>query len=240
MSWLVLGASVLVATLLAASWLVNADPKALVRALKWLGVGAVAVVAAAALVATGRYGLLLPALIFLAPQARRWLFSMLGGGGITSFPGRGPTAGGSSDVETRTLRMTLDHDTGAVDGRIQAGAFAGRLLSNLSRIELEVLLYEVRAGDPESAPLVEAFLDRAHPGWRDEDGEAPEAGRSPASGKPMSRKEAYGILDLEPGANTEEIKAAHHRLMKKLHPDQGGSTYFATKINQAKDVLLGS
>lgn len=237
MSWLVLGAAVLVAALLAANWLANADPRALVRGLKWLGVG-VAAVAAAALVASGRYGLLLPALIFLAPQARRWLFSTLGGG-WAGFPGGGPTAGGSSGVETRTLRMTLDHDTGTVDGRIQAGAFAGRLLSNLSQAELEVLLHEVRMDDPESAPLVEAFLDRAHPDWRDGPGDSG-ADRPPESGKAMSRKEAYGILDLAPGATHDEIKAAHHRLMKKLHPDQGGSTYLATKINQAKDILLGS
>ena len=55
----------------------------------------------------------------------------------------------------------------------------------------------------------------------------------------MSRvEEAYAILGLRPGADAEAIKAAHHRLMKQLHPDHGGTDYFAAKINRARDVLL--
>ena len=54
----------------------------------------------------------------------------------------------------------------------------------------------------------------------------------------MDVEEAYATLGLEPGASADAVKQAHRRLMKKLHPDQGGSTYLASKINQAKDVLL--
>lgn len=56
----------------------------------------------------------------------------------------------------------------------------------------------------------------------------------------MTRKEALDILGTPPDASRDEILAAYRRLIRKVHPDApGGSTYLASKLNQAKDTLLG-
>ncbi|MGI9405458.1 MAG: DnaJ domain-containing protein, partial [Hyphomicrobiaceae bacterium] len=113
------------------------------------------------------------------------------------------------------------------------GDLAGRRLESLSEAEAIDVLRTV-AGDPQSVQLMEAFMERRFPGWHDRAGDSAES-----RGGPMSREEALEILGLKPGASEEEIRTAHRRLMKRNHPDQGGSTWFATQINTAKDVLLG-
>ncbi|KAH7300091.1 hypothetical protein KP509_24G044700 [Ceratopteris richardii] len=55
----------------------------------------------------------------------------------------------------------------------------------------------------------------------------------------MTRREAALILGIRESAAQEKIKEAHRRVMIANHPDAGGSDYLATKINEAKDLLLG-
>jgi hypothetical protein len=134
--------------------------------------------------------------------------------------------------------MTLDHDTGAMDGDVLAGRHEGRRLSDLTLAELLEVAGDVRQ-DPESLRLLEGYLDRVHPGWRD-DVEADVGARhgAPAGAGGMSAQEAYEILGLQPGASDAEIRQAHRRLMKQVHPDRGGSAALAARINEAKDTLL--
>ena len=88
--------------------------------------------------------------------------------------------------------------------------------------------------------LFAAYFDRRAPGWREyAQGNAGAGGGSrPPSGGKMTEEEAYQILGLQPGASADDIGRAHRTLMKKLHPDQGGTTYLAARVNEAKDVLL--
>lgn len=150
-----------------------------------------------------------------------------------------PAPGSISRVRSKLIEMTLDHGTGEMEGSVLAGTLAGRQLRSLDEARLQDLLAECHASDPDGVRLLEAYLDRRFPRWREdtETEEHPQADARSASGA-MTPEEAYQILDLEPGAAADEIQQAHRRLMKKLHPDQGGSTYLASRINQAKDILL--
>jgi hypothetical protein len=133
--------------------------------------------------------------------------------------------------------MELDHDTGAMRGRILAGPHEGTSLDALGVATLTGFLTDI---DEESRALLMAYLDRREPRWReDAQGDAAAGGQRSAwsSGK-MTEEEAYQILGVQPGASAEDIGRAHRSLMKKLHPDQGGSTYLAARVNEAKDVLL--
>jgi DnaJ domain len=143
--------------------------------------------------------------------------------------------GQASRVRSAWLEMQLDHDTGAMRGTVLQGPHAGADLDSLDMTAVKALVAEV---DEESRALLLAYLDRRDPGWREDaqSDAAPGRGR-PASGK-MTVEEAYQVLGLQAGASADDIARAHRSLMKKIHPDQGGSTYLAARVNEAKDVLL--
>lgn len=208
----------------------------------------------------GATALIIGALVFLAATGRlHWLFALVASifaflprllpllryvpllGGLIAYFKRkraaaAPSGGQQSRVETRFLRMTLEHDTGSMNGEILEGQFKGQQLGNLSLDQLLILYKEYRTQDEQSAALLQTYLDRVHgEKWRDTIGEATS---SVATGK-MNRNEAYEILGLKSDAGEQEVIDAHRRLMQKLHPDRGGSNYLAAKINQAKDLLLG-
>jgi len=234
----ILGFGLLAGLLLLAYWFANADPKVVARALRWTA-AIVGGLVALFLIFFGRQLIaavllpLLPLLLLMLLRSRA-LWRRL-------KAAAGPTPGQASEIATRFLKMTLDHDSGVMSGEVLDGRFAGRRLEQLDLAELVELWHECRAEDAQSAAVLEAFLDRTQgEAWREAAGAAPGGNGAAADGGPMTRDEAYGILGLEPGASEAEIREAHRRLMQKVHPDHGGSNYLAAKINEAKDLLLGA
>lgn len=141
-----------------------------------------------------------------------------------------------SKVRSRYLAMTLDHDSGTVTGRVIAGRFAGADLIDLGEMETRALIEEL-AGDSDSIGLLESWLDANRAGWREYFEET--AAHTNGTATPADAEaEAYAVLGLKRGATADEIKAAHRELMKGVHPDHGGSSYLAAKINAARDQLL--
>lgn len=200
-------------------------------------------------------------LILLAVTGRlHWLFALLGGlapfaqrlltlfrsyqsmrSVFSQIPGMGGARTGAnptSKIETAYLRMQLDHQSGQLTGTVLAGRHRGQRLEDLDLDAAMEVLAECRVDDEESVALLEAYLDRRFGSdWHSKAHQTRSGGgKAPPSG--MTADEAYAILGVEKNATPEQIRDAHRRLMQKLHPDRGGSTYLAAKINQAKDLLL--
>ncbi len=145
----------------------------------------------------------------------------------------GAQPGRVSTARSAMIEMRLDHDSGVMSGAVLAGAYGGRALESLARPDLLALHDELSRDDPNGVSLLEAYLDRRFAGWREAD-----QGQRQARAGPMTRREAYEILGLQEGASAQEVIRAHRTLMKKFHPDHGGSTALAARVNQAKDVLM--
>jgi hypothetical protein len=218
-------------------WLSNkfaqTNAAAVAKAMKVVG-GLLALGAAVVLGLRGRIDM-----AFLLGSTAAWLL----GWSVFRLPGfpRGTqrSPGSVSRVRSAMIEMELDHDTGDMDGSVLVGALMGQRLSGIGEPALQQLYRECRAVDPDGVRLLEAYFDRRFPGWR-KDAQGDEHARAGAQAQagPMTEQEAYQVLGLEPGASLDEIRQAHRTLMKKLHPDQGGSTYLAARVNQAKEILL--
>jgi hypothetical protein len=231
MQFLLLGLAAMLLVLLAMRAYTMANPAVLVRQLR-IGAGVGALAGAGVLVLRGYVGYAMT----LAALGSWLLWGTGAFAGLSGSAQRSP--GQTSRVTTAHLEVELDHDTGAIRGRVLKGAFAGRRLEDLAPIEMAQLWLDCRFADPQSAQIVAAYLDREHPSWR-EDMSRAEDGERGSRGGGMSREEALEVLGLEAGASEEDIRRAHRELMLKLHPDRGGSTFLAAKINEAKEVLLG-
>lgn len=248
----ILGIGLMVGLAFLIPWLTQVEPRAILRVLKWL-VFAVLAAAFLGLLVTGRLGWALAALGAMVPWlirlARLFLFGKvlhqafgnpfgnpfrgMGGGG-----GAAAGSAGASEVASRFLRMRLDLDSGVMEGEVVDGRFTGRPLSSLTLREALDLRAEV-AVDADSLRLLEAWLDRAHPGWGDDWGTGAEGPEAPSAAGRMDRAEALRVLGLDEGADAAAIKEAYRRLMAQAHPDRGGSAWMAAKLNEARDVLLG-
>lgn len=232
MIYFIIGLLVLTALVTFGNRFVSANPAVLAKNLKTLA-GVFLILLAAVFAFTGRF-------IFAVPLLGLGL-SILGMSGLNRLSGGykpNKSSGQRSRVRTAMVEMELDHDSGTMTGVVLAGGFQGRRLDDLSETELEAFWREA-AQDDQSQKLVEAYLDRRLAGWR-ENFQAYGAERQggAASTGPMTDEEAYQILGLARGAGDAEIRAAHRRLMMRVHPDQGGSGFLAAKINEAKDTLL--
>jgi hypothetical protein len=226
---LILGVLALVLGLWALNVISKVDPKIAARVTKAAG-GIISLALAA----------------FLGLRGELWVAIPLGtfGLGLLGWMPFGPagfsqrttkSAGQTSRVRSAMLDMELDHDSGKMRGRFTGGPQAG---CDLDTIEVPVLVQLLTVVDEESRSLLLAYLDRRDSGWREHAQGDTAAGRGFAATGKMTDEEAYQILGLQPGAGAADITRAHRALMKKLHPDQGGSTYLAARVNEAKETLL--
>ena len=228
MPYIFLGALAILLLIVVVNWAVNADAATLRKFARYMG-AFLLTAGAVILGARGQFGLAGPVLV--------GAFMLATGKRLPGMGGGRKSRGQTSQVGTSHLHVTLDHDSGEMSGVVTDGQFLGRELTDLEKEQLTALYDELVRDDPEGARLLDAYLARRYKGeWQEE---ATSGDEQAATSGPMTREEAWEVLGLTEGSTDSQIKDAHRRLMKKFHPGQGGSTYFAARINQAKDLLLG-
>ena len=228
---ILLGLAVLVFVVWLANNFVKSNPALLTRYGKKAG-GVLAIIVGVLLLLKGRVDIGIPLAVFGI-----WLVGI----NLPIWPWYVPMSGSSNTVgktDKLETERTLD---GRITGRMLSGRYQGQKLDAIDFESLANLLIEYQRNDAKSARLLHVYLDSRFPGWREAaQGHAHARQGGSAGSASITKEEAYEILGLQMGASEEEIRKAHRSLMKKLHPDQGGSTYLATRVNMAKDILLGS
>ncbi|GAB4129776.1 MAG: hypothetical protein Kow00104_15330 [Rhodothalassiaceae bacterium] len=240
MIWLVAGILTLLLLLAILHSLANARPERLIGIALGTGI-LLAALFALFLLATGRIGmaiaLAMPALLGLL--RRRALLRLFGAQQSWQARQAAGATGRGSRIATDWLDLTLDHASGELSGQILKGRFAGRRLESLSRAEATALRDELR-DDPDSLRLLDAAIERLFgEDGPARDGQKADRDQAPHGRSGMTSSEAAEILGVSADASPREIRAAHRRLMKLLHPDRGGTAYLAARINEARDCLLG-
>ena len=173
-----------------------------------------------------------PLLLRFYPQIRDLLYKF----GINT-----PAGPGASRVKTATLDATLDPMSGRIDGLITSGQFEGQTLSSMPIEDIAVFYKFCSDHDPQALRIIEAFVQQEFPeqknngNWNASQSNQQAPASADAS---MSVSEACEILGVTKDASKQEISYAHRKLMAKLHPDKGGSTFLATRVNVAKDTLI--
>lgn len=237
MTWIIVGASALVLFLLFARWYINAEPRDVVKVLRYIGVAfAIIIIGIAAL--SGRFGILWLILLSILPWLGRLRSLNRQVGNL-----KGPTERQYIDKRTKFLVLYLNKETGDMDGRVLLGPKSGKLLSELG-VDSLVTLYEAAViEDQESAKILETYLDRMHgQSWRSKS-ELVE--NKPSMDKDLSDSEtdmtrsiAYEVLGLSPGASRNQIERAAKTLIEVGHPDEKEAEKKRLQILKAKETLL--
>jgi hypothetical protein len=217
LAYAMLGLSLLASAIKMGSWILNADPRAIINAGRWalLALAALAVALLVWLVTSGRYAyammlaaFMLPVLVQAAPRWRVFLGPLNGAGSgfppITPDFSPGSAAGHGSPARSQTVDPHL----------LQQCIAVLRAYVEQTGLQIEHKPAEPRVGS----------------------GAARRSGNGRAN---MSIEEALDVLGLEPTASAQEVSDAHRRLQQQLDPKLGGSRYLIRKIDEARDVLLG-
>jgi hypothetical protein len=225
MAYATLALSVFVSAVRMGSWILNADPRAIISAGRW-ALGLLPTLALAALVwliASSRWTAAMLLAAFLLPvfvqAAPRWrvLFAPLNAmkNGVRPF---------ASDLGARIVPRDSSTAREAPDPElvVQSIAVLRAYLQQHTRPQVP----EQTGSQIEHKPS-------------DRHSRSAPANGSGNGGLHMSTQEAFDVLGLDPTPSPREIKAAHRRLAQLVDPEQGGSHYLLRKIDEARDVLLG-